>query len=52
MTGSGFDPNANNGFGIYVVFGPKNADYATNAERSRRRSGSTGTGRPVPARTG
>src|SRR5690606_31442851 len=31
VKGSGFDPNANNGFGVYVVFGPKNADYATNA---------------------
>ncbi|MFD0684305.1 hypothetical protein [Actinomadura fibrosa] len=29
--GSGFSATANNGFGVYVVFGPKNADYATNA---------------------
>lgn len=26
VVGSGFDPNANNGFGIYVSFGPKNGD--------------------------
>ncbi|TDB93945.1 WxL domain-containing protein [Actinomadura sp. 7K534] len=31
VSGSGFNPDANNGFGVYVVFGPKNADYATNA---------------------
>ncbi|MEU8804296.1 WxL domain-containing protein [Spirillospora sp. NPDC048819] len=31
VQGSGFDPAANNGLGVYVVFGPKNADYATNA---------------------
>ena len=29
--GSGFNPTANNGFGIYVAFGPKGDDYATNA---------------------
>jgi hypothetical protein len=26
VTGSGFDPNKNNGFGVYVAFGPKNGD--------------------------
>jgi WxL domain surface cell wall-binding len=32
VTGSGFDPNKNNGFGIYVAFGPKNGDdWYTNA---------------------
>ncbi|WUI02747.1 WxL domain-containing protein [Spirillospora sp. NBC_00431] len=32
VTGSGFDPNKNNGFGVYVAFGPKNgADWYLNA---------------------
>ncbi|URM96678.1 WxL domain-containing protein [Actinomadura madurae] len=31
VRGSGFDPTANNRFGVYVVFGPKRDDYATNA---------------------
>ncbi|HEX2312311.1 MAG TPA: WxL domain-containing protein [Thermomonospora sp.] len=26
VTGSGFDPNKNNGFGVYVAFGPKRGD--------------------------
>ncbi|MDQ1711061.1 MAG: hypothetical protein QOE45_511 [Frankiaceae bacterium] len=33
VRGSGFDPTANGGVGIYVVFGPKGADYSTNADR-------------------
>jgi hypothetical protein len=32
VTGSGFDPDSNNGFGVYVAFGPKNgADWYLNA---------------------
>ena len=31
VTGSGFDPVRNNGFGVYVVFGPRTADWTTNA---------------------
>ncbi|WP_131740612.1 hypothetical protein [Actinomadura roseirufa] len=31
IRGSGFSATANNGFGVYVVFGPKGPDYATNA---------------------
>lgn len=31
VNGSGFDTTINNGWGVYVVFGPHNADYATNA---------------------
>ncbi|QFG22379.1 hypothetical protein [Actinomadura sp. WMMB 499] len=26
VTGTGFDPDINNGFGVYVAFGPKNGD--------------------------
>ncbi|MEV0731072.1 HtaA domain-containing protein [Polymorphospora sp. NPDC050346] len=34
VTGSGFDPQAANGSGIYVAFGPKNdADYWVNSRR-------------------
>ncbi|TYK44400.1 WxL domain-containing protein [Actinomadura decatromicini] len=31
VRGTGFDPAANGGVGVYVVFGPKAPDYATNA---------------------
>ncbi|WP_176611487.1 hypothetical protein [Actinomadura sp. WMMB 499] len=31
VTGSGFDPDRNNGFGVYVVFGPRRADFHRNA---------------------
>lgn len=31
VSGSGFNATGNNKFGVYVAFGPKNADYATNA---------------------
>ncbi|SPT51566.1 IPT/TIG domain-containing protein [Actinomadura madurae] len=31
VRGSGFDPDRNNGFGVYVVFGPRRADWTTNA---------------------
>ncbi|TDD35833.1 hypothetical protein E1287_12660 [Actinomadura sp. KC06] len=31
VQGSGFDPAANGGLGVYVVFGPKVPDYWTNA---------------------
>ncbi|MFC9971646.1 WxL domain-containing protein [Spirillospora sp. NPDC127200] len=31
VRGSGFSTTANGGLGVYVAFGPKNADYATNA---------------------
>lgn len=31
VSGSGFDPNRNNKFGVYVVFGPRRADYYTNS---------------------
>ncbi|MFI0482866.1 hypothetical protein [Actinomadura sp. 9N215] len=31
VKGSGFDPAANGGLGVYVVFGPKVPDYWTNA---------------------
>ncbi|MFD0684306.1 hypothetical protein [Actinomadura fibrosa] len=31
VRGSGFDPARNNGFGVYVVFGPRGADWTTNA---------------------
>src|SRR5437868_39306 len=31
VRGNGFSATANNGFGVYVVFGPKGDDYATNA---------------------
>ncbi|WP_018653806.1 WxL domain-containing protein [Actinomadura flavalba] len=31
IQGSGFNANANGGMGVYVAFGPKTADYATNA---------------------
>ncbi|TDB86058.1 hypothetical protein E1266_34725, partial [Actinomadura sp. 7K534] len=29
--GSGFDPARNNRFGVYVVFGPRRADWSTNS---------------------
>lgn len=31
VRGSGFDPRRNNKFGVYVVFGPRNADWVTNS---------------------
>lgn len=31
VTGSGFDPDRNSGFGVYVVFGPRRADFHRNA---------------------
>ncbi|MEU5884947.1 hypothetical protein [Spirillospora sp. NPDC047279] len=31
VVGSGFDPDKNNGFGVYVAFGPKTPDHTTNA---------------------
>jgi hypothetical protein len=31
VSGNGFDPHRNNNFGVYVVFGPKSANYWTNA---------------------
>jgi LPXTG-motif cell wall-anchored protein len=35
VVGRGFDPTRNGGVGVYVVFGPKEPDYATNAETFR-----------------
>ncbi|MEU5884948.1 hypothetical protein [Spirillospora sp. NPDC047279] len=32
VTGSGFDPKRNNRFGVYVVFGPRRADFFKNAD--------------------
>ncbi|TYK44399.1 hypothetical protein [Actinomadura decatromicini] len=31
VRGSGFDPARNNRFGVYVVFGPRGSDWATNS---------------------
>lgn len=31
VSGTGYNATANGNLGVYVVFGPKNADYATNA---------------------
>jgi Neocarzinostatin family len=31
VTGSGFDPNRNNRFGVYVVFGPRTANFSKDA---------------------
>ncbi|MCD0449015.1 hypothetical protein LO762_07400 [Actinocorallia sp. API 0066] len=31
ISGSGFNPTANNGFGVYVVFGPRTANFAQDA---------------------
>ncbi|HEX2312310.1 MAG TPA: hypothetical protein VHJ17_01145 [Thermomonospora sp.] len=31
ISGSGFDPARNNGFGVYVVFGPRRADFHRDA---------------------
>ncbi|QXJ22335.1 hypothetical protein AGRA3207_003321 [Actinomadura graeca] len=52
VSGSGFDADRNNGFGVYVVFGPRRADWVTdsNAYLAARwvHRGASGSGGQAP----